>query len=173
MNRIQCDLMIEFVNGEVSPSGYRCIEVEWDAAGRILRIFLENSTYGLDMEDCVKVTKLLSENERLDALVSGPYTLEVSSPGIERPLRDLADFSRYLGQSVEVKLLNAVDARKHGKGKIVEVLQESSLPLQAKERADCGAESPTITIETSRGLWKFPFKALLRANLVYDWGQTV
>jgi ribosome maturation factor RimP len=172
MNRTQCDFIIEFVNSQVDSLGYRCIEAEWVADEHILRLYLENDKFEFDMEGCVRVTRLLNEDPRLDELIPGTYTLEVSSPGIERPLRSLKDFVRHVGQNIEVKLLSPADARKHGKGKIIEV-QPGILPRQGDTQAAFESEDPVITLETSRGLWKFPFKALLRANLVYDWGQNL
>jgi ribosome maturation factor RimP len=173
MNRTQCDLIIDFVNGEMSPLGYRCIEAEWDSSEKVLRLFIEDANHELDMEGCVKATKILNENAKLDDLVPGPYTLEVSSPGVERPLRMLPDFQRYLGKCIEVKLLRAIESRKHGKGRIVDICSESPQDMQGGKRAAYVADGPIITIETSRGLWKFPLNALSRAHLVYDWVKSV
>lgn len=171
MNRTQCDLIIEHVNAQVASLGYRCIEADWIANEQILRLFLEDEKHELDMEDCVKATRCLNEDSRLDNLIPGPYTLEVSSPGVERPLRSLVDFKRNMGQCIEVKLLEVADSRKHGKGKIVEVFPETSVSARDGSRMHSELEDSIIALETNRGLWKFPFKSLLRANLVYDWGR--
>jgi ribosome maturation factor RimP len=107
----------------------------------------------------VKASKLLDAAGELENVVAGAFTLEVSSPGVERPLRKMSDFERHIGQLVEVKLAGKVQERKHGKGRLVGVLNE-------------GDNGILITVDTSRGPWRFPLATLQRASLVYDWGNS-
>lgn len=160
MDRVRLNTVIELVSRVLNPAGYDCIEADWVGDERILRLFVDRTgsdgKTGIMVDDCVKASKLLDEYQELDNAVSGAYTLEVSSPGVERPLRLKPDFERHVGATVEVKLVDKVQERRHGSGKL--------LPLSHD------AEGTIITLETTRGPWSFPLTSLQRAHLVYDWG---
>lgn len=165
MDRTKLDTVIALVSRLLQPAGYECIEAEWAGNDRVLRLFIdrvegapvpEGKKPGVDLDDCVKASKLLDEVAELDAAIDGTYNLEVSSPGVERPLRRLVDFEKHLGQTVEVKLADKIDDRRHGTGKLVAVAKDTQ---------------PIITLETKRGPWSFPHSSLQRASLVYDWGD--
>ncbi len=105
------DQLIQLISPWVAPLGYRIIHLEVQThRQKILRIYidhLENSLgLGIGIEDCVKVSKAL--DERLDqeaevqALLPGTYELEVSSPGVDRPLRTPLDFQRFASHSVRI-----------------------------------------------------------------------
>lgn len=162
MDRARLDMIIESASGVLAQGGYECIEAEWESGDRILRLYVDcvvSEGQGMNLEECVKASKLLDASGDLDDVVAGPFTLEVSSPGVERPLRKISDFEKHIGQMVEVKLAGKVQERKHGKGRLVDVLNESG-------------NSVLITLETSRGPWQFPLVTLQRASLVYDWGNS-
>ncbi len=105
------DQLIQLISPLVSPLGYQVIYLELQShRQKVLRIYIDfldpsdNKVIGI--EDCVKVTKAL--DERLDqipeiaSLLPGAYELEVSSPGVDRPLRTLQDFSRFAGHVVRI-----------------------------------------------------------------------
>ncbi|TWW10396.1 ribosome maturation factor RimP [Planctomyces bekefii] len=159
MDRTRLNQVIALVNVRLADAGYDCIEAEWAGDERILRLFVDriqaDDGVPLRLDDCVKASKLLDDYQELDALVPGSYSLEVSSPGVERPLRRSRDFRRHLGETVEVKLVDKIQDRKHGTGKLLEVAEKP--------------ENVMITLETNRGPWSFPLASLQRASLVYDW----
>jgi len=100
--------------------GFELVDVEYTKeAGRYyLRIFIDKPG-GVTLEDC----QILSE--KLDPIldsadpVTGPYILEVSSPGIERPLKKLSDFQRYTGSLIKIKTFSPVDGKKHFTGRLL------------------------------------------------------
>ena len=159
MDRNRLNQVIAIVSGRVGAAGYECIEAEWAADQKILRLFIERAATtaekGVNLDDCVKASRLLDEFSDLDNIISGAYTLEVSSPGVERPLRRKNDFVEHIGETVEVKLTDKIQDRLHATGKLVEV-------------AD-GQNNTIITLETKRGPWSFPLASLQRASLVFDW----
>jgi ribosome maturation factor RimP len=162
MDRARLDVIIEAASEALAQGGYECIEAEWESGDRILRLYVDcvnPEGHGMNLEECVKASKLLDASGDLDNVVAGPFALEVSSPGIERPLRKKSDFEKHIGQMVEVKLAGKVQERKHGKGRLVDVLNENGNDV-------------LITLETSRGPWQFPLVTLQRASLVYDWGNS-
>ena len=92
MNRLQRNEILEIVESVIHPMGYECLEVEWVASEKILRVYIDAEN-GVDMDDCLEVTRCLNEVESIDEKVPGLYRLEISSPGVDRPLRLAEHFS--------------------------------------------------------------------------------
>jgi len=162
LDRARLDQVMAVVNAQLNPAGYDCIEAEWSGNERILRIFVDSSgsVDGIALDGCVKASRLLREVPALDDMIPARYTLEVSSPGVERPLRRLAHFALQVGQKIQVKLKDKVGDRKHGAGKLLGIEEH-------------GAEDEAmLTLETEQGIWSFPLASLQRASLVYDWGDS-
>jgi ribosome maturation factor RimP len=122
--------------------GYELVEVEASAKGQLVRVFIDKPD-GVDVEDCARVSDHLS---RLFTVENVDYErLEVSSPGLDRPLRKAQDFERFAGQEAQIRLRLPVDNRRnftgtlHGvrDGKVILATEvgESALPLAAIERA--------------------------------------
>ncbi len=151
MNRQQYDKIIDLINPKVAPLGYECVEVEWDGAEETLRVYIDRPE-GIKMEDCLRVNDLLIEANDLDALVPGDYRLEISSPGIERPLRTREHFSRVIGQKIKVRLTERTQNRMEGAGKLLGIDQDD-----------------IVSLELPAGVWNFPFQAIRKANVVFEW----
>jgi ribosome maturation factor RimP len=81
------------------------IEIVSENERKIFRIYI-TSKDGISLDKCSEVTKILSPILDLEPPVSGEYTLEVSSPGIERPLRKNEHYIGSIGEMVKVKLIN-------------------------------------------------------------------
>lgn len=100
--------LVDLLEPEAAKHGFELVAVE-QAGGRrtpVIRVLL-------DREGGVDLDAICSANEWVTALIdeanpiSGPYTLEVSSPGVDRPLRKLGDFDRFAGETVTVKTRSA------------------------------------------------------------------
>lgn len=152
MQRTQLDDIIRFISKPLAEIGLECLEVEWVQDERILRLFIDRAD-GVVIDDCVTASRVLENLTELDQQVDGAYHLEVSSPGVERPLRTLEHFESHLGKRAEAILLERVGDRKHGVGVIAAV-----------ER---GPER--VTIATNRGDWQFPLDRLSSCRLKFDW----
>ena len=150
MQRGQRDAIIEHIAAKMGSDSYECVEVEWDVKEQTLRIFID-SPGGILVDHCAEISKLLFEDEELERLVGSEFQMEVSSPGVDRPLRTSRHFQAVIGRCIEMKLTESVDGRKHGSGIL---------------RSVGGDE---VIIETNRGDWHAPLSKLDRANLVFDW----
>ncbi len=142
---------IEIVSALIEPYRYECIDIEWDSAEETLRIFIDSES-GISMEDCLRVNALLIENTDLDSLIHGDFRLEVSSPGLERPLRTKEHFAKHIGQKVHLKLGVEIDGKIKGSGNLLSISSDE-----------------TLTLESARGLWVVPLNAVNKARLQYDW----
>lgn len=118
------DRISELVSGDLRDAGFRLVKLSLHGSGgrkdgKILRIFAEKENYeGPDISDCQKISRMVSDVLESNDVFSGPYDLEVSSPGLERPLVALEDYKRFEGFLVNMKLKDPVDGSKKFKGRI-------------------------------------------------------
>ncbi|MFH0728600.1 MAG: ribosome maturation factor RimP [Pseudomonadota bacterium] len=131
--------------------GMELVFVEFlrEPAGRILRIYIDKPG-GLSLNDCVSVSRQLGDILDVDLENLGPYSLEVSSPGLERPLWKVRDYDRFKGRVAKIRIRVAVENQKNFKGILLGVTDEIvTLRVEGTER--------TVAI---------PFKDIARARLV-------
>jgi ribosome maturation factor RimP len=86
----------------------------------VLRIFIESGE-GITIEDCEKVSRQVSAILDVEDPISGEYTLEVSSPGIDRPLFKISQFEEYADSEVDIKMRSPLDGRRKFKGHITKI----------------------------------------------------
>jgi ribosome maturation factor RimP len=102
----------------VGALGYELVDLELANRGRFMRIFIDKPA-GVDVEDCATVSNQLT---RLLAVEGVDYDrLEVSSPGLDRPLKRPQDFARFIGERVQVKVRLPLDGRRRFAGKLQNV----------------------------------------------------
>lgn len=129
----------------VERLGYDLVAVEWltDPRGQLLRVSVDRPA-GISANDCANVSRHLSA--LLDELdpIEGSYRLEVSSPGIDRPLQRASDFARFIGYRAKVRLVEGHPRRRFtgkltglegGEALIVVDGKEHRFPVDAVERA--------------------------------------
>ncbi len=109
---------------------------------KIFRIYITSAKEKVNLDKCAEVTKILSPILDLEPPVSGVYTLEVSSPGIERPLKKMEHYIGSIGEDVKVKLINTdkiigkLDSVENGKLTITEYDGEvTKIPMDDIEKA--------------------------------------
>ncbi len=104
-----------FLTPIVDKLGYEIVEVEFAKKhnGDNLTIFIDKKDGYIDIDDCEKVHNAIYEPlDQLNPTGDKPYTLNVSSPGIDRPIVSDKDFSRNLGEVLEIKLYEAINKKK-------------------------------------------------------------
>lgn len=122
---------MELIEPTVTALGLELWGIEHLQQGKysLLRIYIEREA-GVAIEDCEQVSKQVSALLDVEDPIAGEYTLEVSSPGLERPLFSARQFSQYIGSEVKLRLHSPVQGRRKFKGKIV-VVEGDSIRLQA------------------------------------------
>jgi ribosome maturation factor RimP len=108
--------------------------------GDTLRVFIDHPD-GITLEHCEQVTRLLSDQRE-------QYSIEVSSPGADRPLTKPQHFRRFLGQRAQVRLRDERDGHKSVTGELV------------------GASEQEVTIAAGEGVVAIPYEQIFRSNLV-------
>jgi ribosome maturation factor RimP len=133
----------------ISALGYELVGVEYLSQGRrsLLRIYIDHSD-GINVHDCERVSHQVSGVLDVEDVIRGQYTLEVSSPGLDRPLFTKEQFERYIGSEVNIRLSIAQQGRKKFKG-ILRGIDDTNVFLNVDEE------------EIS-----LPFNAIEKANLV-------
>lgn len=103
----------------VEAMGYRLVRVRL-MSGRVatLQIMAERPDGGMEVEDCAQLSRRLSTVLDIEDPIAGEYTLEVSSPGIDRPLTRLDDFERWAGWVARLETDDLIDGRKRFKGEL-------------------------------------------------------
>ena len=108
--------------------GYELVDVESSRSGGMVRVFIDRPG-GVDVDDCAAVSNHLT---RLFAVEGIDYDrLEVSSPGLDRPLRKRADFQRFAGERVQVKMRVPLQGRKNFQG-VLRGASESAIQLEVE-----------------------------------------
>lgn len=135
----------------------------------------DRSTIGL--RDCEQISRQLSAILDVEDPLEHAYNLEVSSPGLDRPLRKPSHFRRYLGQIAKVTLRDGLDGRRNFKGTMVAVADSDS-PEQrpAPESADIPAgfslsDATTLVMNVDGTEYRLPLGDIQNARLVPDWND--
>lgn len=145
----------EAVTPLVEDQGMEIIDIEFrregSRGGRVLRLYVDKEG-GPSLDDLTRVSRELSDllDEQID--LDGPYTLEVSSPGVNRVLRKLDHFGRVVGKRVRVRTREMIDGRRSFLGLLKEVREDGIVVSQD------GREFPIA------------LSLIEKANYEHDWG---
>ncbi len=110
------DKVAELVLPIVADLGFELVDLEYQRENRgwVLRFFLDKEG-GINLDDCAAASREISSLLDVENVISSAYHLEVSSPGIERPLKKTQDFVRFAGQLAKIKTIEAIDPDASGR----------------------------------------------------------
>jgi ribosome maturation factor RimP len=137
----------------LSSLGMELVDIEIVGSGRArtLRLTIDRDG-GIDLDSLAKANApVAAALDAVDAL-SGPYNLELSSPGLERPLRRPSDFRRFVGATISVKSHGPVDGGRRHRGLLAE------------------ADDSGIVLEVDGQHRRFSYDAIASARTVFEWG---
>jgi ribosome maturation factor RimP len=141
------DQLKEMLVPVIESLGYECWGIEYIAQGKhtVLRVFIDHEN-GIQVDDCAKVSRQMSAVLDVEDPIASEYDLEVSSPGMDRPLFTLEQFEKYVGQVVAVKLRFPFEGRRKFLGRLNAVEDgdivvhvdnhEYCLPIDSIEKAN-------------------------------------
>ena len=119
------------VRSIVEPMGYELVGVEYFQRGKqgaILRVYIDHlgaaRTQGITLDDCGRVSHQLSGLLDVEDPIAGHYDLEVSSPGLDRPLSTAEHFERFRGRKVRIKVAIKLEGRRNFEGRIAGLERE-------------------------------------------------
>ena len=151
----------------VKDAGFELVEVQSgrEPTGWVVRLFIDMpaanhagdispanaSETTVSHTDCERVSRDVSAALDVADLIPHAYELEVSSPGLDRPLRRLADFARFAGHEAKIRMTEGVEGRRNFSGQLV------------------GTEDGLVKIECDGRTYHLPIGDIAKANLVPDW----
>lgn len=121
-------IVTELATPAAAELGYELVDVEYGKEGSnwVLRCLIDCET-GIGVDECQRFSEVLGKLLDEADPIPGSYLLEVSSPGIERPLKKDSDFVKFAGNQVEIILAQAIDGKKIYRGKLAGILAEQDL----------------------------------------------
>jgi len=147
--------VLEVLHPIVTENSCELVDVKYlrERGGRILRIYLDKQG-GITVDDCANVSRELSVIlDAYDVIPQHSYTLEVSSPGLRRPLNKQSDYERFKGRKVKIRTTDIVEGRKVFSGTLL------------------GMKEEMILVEVEGHSYSVPFDSVRKANLEIDYGK--
>lgn len=119
MSRLE-QTLTQMLTSPVEALGFEMVGIEFVRAGKhsILRVFIDHEK-GIDVDDCADASHQISAVLDVEDPISTEYNLEVSSPGMDRPLFTEAHYARFVGEIISIRLSVPMDNRRNFKGKLL------------------------------------------------------
>jgi ribosome maturation factor RimP len=145
------DRVCAMVDPILLNEGMELVDIEYrrESKGWILRLYLDKEG-GVTLDDCTRVSQEVERSLDVEDFIQTPYTLEVSSPGLTRPLKTEKDFMKYCHRLIKVKTVDPIENRRQFKGRLL------------------GVSENRIEIEVDGGVFQIPLSNVAKANLEID-----
>lgn len=144
----------KIVTPVVNEMGLSLVDIEYmqDGGYWYVRIYVENLNGEITLEECAAISGKIDED--VDKLIEQRFFLEVSSPGIERPLKKIEDFIRFKGEKIKVSLKHKINDKKSFEGIITEC-KDNIIFLEIEEDY----------------IVEIPFSEVKKANIIYEFDE--
>ena len=141
----------EVIEPILQSQGFELVDLEYqrESRGWVLRIYLDREG-GITLDDCTGVSHEVGAVLEVKDVIPNAYVLEVSSPGLTRPLKKPEDFNRFQNRLVKIKLYKPLDGRRNFKGTLL------------------GLEVETVRVEADGQVFEIPLQSIAKANLEID-----
>ena len=145
------DRVREIADPILLNEGMELVDIEYrrESIGWVLRLILDKEG-GVTLDDCTRVSQEVGRSLDIEDFIQTPYTLEVSSPGLTRPLKTEKDFMKYCHCLIKVKTVDPIKNRRQFKGRLL------------------GVSENRIQIEVKEGVFEIPLSNVAKANLEVD-----
>ena len=150
--KLLTDRLTELLKPEIERLGYEFVALEYVGSGAnaVLRIFIDHES-GISLEDCEKVSREVGAVLDVEDPIPGEYNLELSSPGLDRPLTEPAHFDRYRGERIKIRMQKGFVGRRRLTGLLT------------------GFENDAVVIDVDGEEHKMPFANVEMARLAPDY----
>ncbi len=144
----------ELLDPLVELNGYELVEVEFslERGHWVLRLYVDREG-GITLGECAELSEEISRVLDVEDIVDRSYVLEVSSPGLDRPLRKEKDFKKVVGRKIKVTMKEPVDGRKNFSGRLL------------------GVDSQVLHVEAGNQVFPLEMEKIKKANLVYEFND--
>ena len=140
----------ELIAPSLEALGFELVRVRFGGPGRpTLQIMIERQDReALTVDDCASASKAISALLDVEDPIGGAYNLEISSPGLDRPLTRIGDFERFAGFEAKIEVTVPVDGHKRLRGQVL------------------GVENGNVRISRDEGSHSVPFETIKKAKLI-------
>jgi ribosome maturation factor RimP len=138
--------LIQLIEPVVSGLGYELVGIEFDGRQRVLRVYIDNPA-GITLDDCSRVSYQVSGVLDVEDPIPGRYQLEISSPGMDRPLFAPEHFERFKGEMVRLQLARPIEGRRRFKARLL------------------GLEGETVVLKDGEETFRIPYESIEKARL--------
>lgn len=141
----------EILDPLIREEGLELVDIEYrrEGRGKVLRIYIDKEG-GVTIGDCTKISRELGVLLDIHDVVPGPYTLEVSSPGLNRALKKPRDFERFKGRKVRIKTRSSIEGRVFFIGRLLDFTDN------------------VASVDVDGRTYLIPYEEIERANLELD-----
>ena len=124
------------------------IELQAGGKTKLLRLYIDHAENGVGVDDCERVSRQASAVLDVEDAINGEYILEVSSPGMERPLYELSQYEQFIGEDISLRLRFPYEGRRNFKGRL------------------SGVDDDEIVLVVADHEFLFPVEGIEKANVV-------
>jgi ribosome maturation factor RimP len=124
------------------------LELQTGGKTKLLRIYIDRAEDGIGVDDCERVSRQASAVLDVEEAINGEYILEVSSPGMDRPLYELSQYEQYIGEDVSLRLRFPYEGRRNFKGRLT------------------GIDDDEIVLVVTDHEFLFPVEGIEKANVI-------
>ncbi len=124
------------------------LELQTGGRTKLLRIYIDRAEDGIGVDDCERVSRQASAVLDVEEAINGEYILEVSSPGMDRPLYELNQYEQYIGEDISLRLRFPYEGRRNFKGRLT------------------GIDNDEIVLVVTDHEFLFPVEGIEKANVV-------
>jgi ribosome maturation factor RimP len=140
----------------LASAGLEMVQVEClkMKARWLVRIYMDRPEGGVTVDDCALISNQLGDLLDVHDVPPGPYTLEVSSPGLDRPLHRDKDFLKYRGSRITLRIEEKIEGRRNFHGELIDYEDEN--------------DGKVLVVKADGKTFRIPRKAVVKANVAYD-----
>lgn len=146
------DELTRLLESPIEALGFEFVGLEYlsNPKNRLVRVFIDRDPDGISVDDCAEVSREISAVLDVEDPISGQYALEVSSPGVERPLFVAEHYRQFAGERAVIHLFGPINGRRKLTGSLI------------------GCEDDQVAIEVDGTRFEVPLDSIRRANLKPD-----
>ena len=139
----------KLVENVLAEDVFELVDLEVSGGGRILRVFVDKPG-GVSVGDCARLSERLSERLDIEDFIPYRYTLEVSSPGLDRPLKRESDYERFQGRLARITTEPAIAGQNVHTGRILGLVQGAGGMVKIEERPGQYLTIPLSQVKRAR-----------------------
>ncbi len=124
------------------------LELQTGGKTKLLRMYIDRAEEGIGVDDCERVSRQASAVLDVEEAINGEYILEVSSPGMDRPLYELSQYEQFIGEDISLRLRFPYEGRRNFKGRLT------------------GIDDDEIVLVVTDNEFLFPVEGIEKANVV-------